>query len=238
MNKVHAIIPARGGSVGIPRKNIALVGEHPLLAYSIKACQLCRHIDRVIVSTEDEEIADVARFYGAEVPFMRPQEHSANNSRDVGFLSHFFDNIDTEQVALIRPTTPLRDPEKMSEAIVAFFEHKDEITSLRTLNAVNQSPYKLFQLENNICKGMFPDFNGIKNYSNLPRQMFPRCYEGNGLIDLVKKETVAKGDAFGDKIYGFVIDKLVDIDSKFDLEILKLQINTEKDLLTKHLEML
>ena len=76
----------------------------------------------------------------------------------------------------------------------------------------------------------------MKDYSNLPRQEFPPCYEGNGHIDIVNRTTVERGTAFGTKIYAFIVDKIIDIDVPFDLEILRLQIKTEKDLLTKHLE--
>jgi len=236
MRKLCAIIPARGGSVGVPKKNISLVNGHPLIAYSIVACKMCSNIDRIIVSTDDEQIASIAMKYGAEVPFLRPAEFATSTSRDVEFLKHFFEQIAVDDVALIRPTTPLRDPKIMEQAIEIYLHNKKDISSLRSLNKINQSPYKMFGIKNNICHGFFTDFNGIKNYSNLPRQAFPDCFEGNGHIDIVKRKTVEAGDAFGSEIYGFIVDKLIDIDSKFDLEIFKLQINTNNDLITKHLE--
>tara|TARA_R110001583_G_scaffold6509_6_gene33018 strand:- start:14788 stop:15504 length:717 start_codon:yes stop_codon:yes gene_type:complete len=236
MKKMTAIIPARGGSVGIPRKNIAMVGDHPLIAYSIIACKLAKRIDRIIVSTDDLEIASVAKSYGAEVPFIRPAEFARNDSRDVEFLKHFFENIDVDDVALIRPTTPLRDSSIIDKGVDTYYSVKDKISSLRSLNKVTQSPYKMFGVENNFCTGLFESFGGVKNYSNLPRQAFPDCYEGNGHIDIVNRQTVSQGDAFGDKIYAFIVDKIVDIDVVFDLEILKLQIHSEKDLLTNYLE--
>lgn len=236
MKKITALIPARGGSVGIPRKNISIVNGHPLIAYSIIACKLVKDIGRVIVSTEDEEIAEISRLYGAEVPFMRPSKYASNMSRDIEYLRHFFDLIPEEEIALLRPTTPLRDPSVMSSAIATYYENKQNISSLRSVNRIDHTPYKMFKIENNICDGYFHDFEGIKNYTNLPRQMFPLCYEGNGHIDIVKKTTVESGDSFGNKIYGYVVEKITDIDVRFDLEILKLQINTRKDLLSKHLK--
>ncbi len=236
MSKITALIPARGGSVGIPRKNIAIVNGHPLIAYSIIACKLTSQIGRIVVSTDDSEIAEISKLYGAEVPFMRPKEYATNTSRDIEFLKHFFDKDGAEEIALIRPTTPLRNPSIMNRAIDTYYENKSKISSLRSINRVKQTPYKMFRLEDNICRGFFNDFDGIKNYSNLPRQTFPCCYEGNGHIDIVKKTTVETGDSFGNNIYGFVVDKITDIDARFDLEILKLQIDTRKDLLTKHLE--
>ena len=90
---ITAIIPARGGSKSIPRKNIVDVGGHPLISYSIDVCKQAKNIDRIIVSTEDEEIAEISKSYGAEVPFIRPSELSQDNSTDVGFLKHFFDQV-------------------------------------------------------------------------------------------------------------------------------------------------
>ena len=89
---ITAIIPARGGSKSIPKKNIVDIGGHPLIAYSIVACQLSQTIDRVIVSTDDLEISTIATSYGAEVPFRRPAELAQDGSTDVGFLKHFFGN--------------------------------------------------------------------------------------------------------------------------------------------------
>lgn len=236
MKYITAVIPARGGSRGIPRKNIVKVGNHPLIAYSIAACKMSKRINRIIVSTDDEEIASIARTHGAEVPFMRPPEYATAASRDVDFLQHFFENIDVDEVALIRPTTPLRDPAVMDAAIDLYFKCDSSITSLRSVALVEQSPYKTFEIRDNICYTLFESYKGIKNYSNLPRQEFPPCYQGNGHLDIVKKNTIQTGDAFGDKIYGFIVDRLVDVDVPFDLEVLRLQINTHNDLITKFLE--
>jgi CMP-N,N'-diacetyllegionaminic acid synthase len=228
---ISAIIPARGGSKSIPHKNIADVGGFPLIAYSIAACKLSNNIDRVIVSTEDEKIADISEKYGAEVPFLRPEEHSRDDSTDVGFLTHFFNNVDVDQVALIRPTTPFRNPEYMDEVINIYFEVKNNITGLRTVEEINENPYKVYKMENNICGGFFDNFEGNKDYTNLPRQTFPTAFVGNGHIDIVKKETVMKNTTFGGKVYGCVCDNMVDIDSPFDLKIARIEIKSGNQLL-------
>jgi N-acylneuraminate cytidylyltransferase len=233
--KIHAIIPARGGSKGIPRKNIKLLGGHPLLAYSIAACKMSENIDRIIVSTEDEEIAAIARQYGAEIPFMRPVEHSKDTSTDVDFLKHFFKNIDAEEVALVRPTTPLRNPYIMDEIVELYFAEKEEISGFRSVNQLNESPYKLFQVIEGRCRGFFKDFNGIKEYSNLPRQTFPMAYEANGHLDIVKKETVEKGTTFGTEIGAHVGPSVIDIDSIEDFKYAEYQLATQENILVKHL---
>ena len=110
MRQISALIPARGGSKGIHKKNIKLLHGHPLIAYSIIACKMSDMIGRIIVSTDDEEIAEVALKYGAEVPFMRPAELATDKSRDMEVIKHYFDVTGDADVAYIRPTTPLRDP--------------------------------------------------------------------------------------------------------------------------------
>ena len=149
---ITAIIPARGGSKNIPRKNIVDLNGHPLVAYSIAACKLCKDIDRIIVSTEDKEIAEISKQYGAEVPFMRPSKYSTNESTDVGFLTHFFENINVDSVALIRPTSPFRDPKFMSMAIKRYYTIQDTtfITGFRTISEVHENPYKAFKNFNHL----------------------------------------------------------------------------------------
>lgn len=228
---ITAVIPARGGSKGIPRKNIVDVGGYPLIAYSIAACKISKKIDRIVVSTEDEEVAQIAMKFGAEVPFMRPAELSQDSSSDIGFLTHFFNNILVEEAALIRPTTPFREPSFMDLTIDEYYSIKDKITGLRTFNEINDNPYKVCMIENNICRGFFEDFSGIKNYINLPRQTFPKAYTGNGHIDIVKKETVLNGTTFGDIIYAKICEKVIDIDSVFDLKLARLEIESGNELL-------
>ena len=192
-----AIIPARGGSQAIPRKSIVEVGGYPLIAYTIAACKLAKNIDRVIVSTEDEEIACIAQKYGGEVPFIRPAEFSQNESSDLGFLGHFFENINVEEVALMRPTTPFRDPCLIDEVVEEYFSMRDGITGLRTIEEIRDNPYKVCKLqEDNICVGFIDNFQGEADYNNLPRQIFPKAFTGNGHIDLVKKETILCGSVF------------------------------------------
>jgi CMP-N,N'-diacetyllegionaminic acid synthase len=238
---MYAIIPARGGSKGVPRKNIIDVGGYPLIAYTIAACRLSKNISRIIVSTEDEEIAQVSEEFGAEVPFIRPAHLSEDNSSDVGFLQHFFDNFEEDEVALMRPTSPFRDPEIIDQSIIEYREAPNDITGFRTVNEINENPYKVVKLVDNYFEGFFPEYNGIKNYTNLPRQTFPKAHTGNGYIDIVKRDTVYQGNTFGHKIYGCKTDPVVDIDSKFDLKIARLltleydriidmlQINIEKE---------
>tara|TARA_Y100000034_G_C6816273_1_gene367261 strand:+ start:130 stop:855 length:726 start_codon:yes stop_codon:yes gene_type:complete len=228
VNNITAIIPARGGSKGVFRKNIKLLGDHPLIAYSIVACKLSKNIDRIIVSTEDKEIANIAKQYGAEIPFMRPEKYSKDDSTDGGFLNHFFENINVDEVALIRPTTPLRNLKFMDKGIDLFFEKRDEISGLRSVQKAEESPYKLFQLKNGLCRGFFEHYHGVEKYFNLPRQTFPQTYKANGHIDIVKKETLRYGDVFGTKTYAYIGNPISDIDSVEDFEYAEYQIKTKE----------
>ena len=230
-----AIIPARSGSKRVKNKNIRLLGNHPLIAYPIEACLRAKEIDRVFVSTNCENIASIARDYGAEVPFMRPDEMATGLSSDDVFLSHFFSLVECDQVALVRPTSPLRDPFFIDECIVEF-KHacmSREWTGFRTMHQSNHSPYKMFTLdEENTCSGFFTDFRGNKLYTNLPSQIFPAAYIPNGYIDVVKKKFVKNKCTFGDIIYGKVSPKIIDIDDEFDFWLANLQLGTEFDRLS------
>jgi len=235
---INAIIPARGGSKGISKKNLINIGGHPLVAYSIKAAQLCCKIDRVIVSTDDEEIAKVSLEYGAEVPFMRPSEYATDSSSDLGFLKHFFDNVEGNEVALLRPTTPFRDPCYMDRVIQEYFEDPmiTEITGLRSAEQMGQPIYKMFEIDDSgYFKKIFPDFDGIIDYTNLPRQKFPKAYNPNGHIDIVKRNTVERGSVFGDKITACISEKVVDIDDSYDAKIASLIVGSDLDYLSKHM---
>jgi N-acylneuraminate cytidylyltransferase len=206
------------------------------MSYAIVAPLLCKKIDRVVVSTDNEEIAKIAKKYGAEVPFMRPKEYATDSSSDFGFLKHFFDNIPCDEVALIRPTTPFRNPEFMDEVIEMYFDNKDKMTGLRTAEVMNRPAYKQFKISGKYFEKLFDNFNGIKDYSNLPRQEFPLTYSPNGHIDIVKRETIENGSVFGDKIYAVVCEKMVDIDDLDDLEIANYLIGSRFDTLSKHIK--
>lgn len=221
MRKINAVIPARGGSKRIHRKNLALINNKPLIAYTIELCRALDIVDRVIVSTDDKEIAKVSLNYGAEIPFMRPKAYSLDMSPDNDFLKHFFQEIGCEEALFLRPTTPFREPVLVSQAIKCFWEQEDTITGFRSVNLTGDNPYKMFQMDDdNMCHGFFDDFKGIKDYSNLPRQTFPQAYQANGYVDLIKRKTLfTQNSVYGARIYGFITPKTIDIDLPDDLKL-------------------
>lgn len=220
-----ALIPARGGSKGVPGKNIKSLHGSPLIFYSIDACRKSSLIDRVIVSTDDQEIADISQKFGAEIPFLRPAELAQDNTTDYEVLKHFLSVFDCDSVAYIRPTTPIRDIKTIDEAIDLYRDKENSITSLRSMHRFSESPYKMFRInENGFCEGFFEEFNGNKNYTNLPRQSFPAAYQPNGYIDIVKRKTIEDGTTYGAKIYPYVTEAVIEVDTQFEFDLLELQI--------------
>ena len=153
MNNVIAIIPARSGSKSLIDKNIRLLSGHPLIAYSIAIVKLSQKIDRVIVSTNSQGYADIAKQYGAEVPFMRPDKYSTDAATDKGFLVHAMSWIKENEGRVpeywvhLRPSTPLRSVEIVDSAINEIMKSQDA-TSLRSGHKAPESPLKWFVKDN------------------------------------------------------------------------------------------
>ena len=150
--EVLAIIPARGGSKGIPRKNIKVFAGHPLIAYSIQAGLQARGVSRVIVSTDDEEIAAVARAYGAETPFLRPAELAEDRTLDLPVFQHALDwlaeheGYRPEALVQLRPTSPVRPPDLVDQAVETLLAHP-EADSVRGVVPAGQNPHKMWRID-------------------------------------------------------------------------------------------
>lgn len=227
--KILALIPARGGSKGVPGKNIHRLSGYPLIAYSICVAKMIKGIDRLIVSTDSSEIADIAREYGAEVPFMRPAEISGDNSTDLELFKHAIKWLEKEgslpsMFIHLRPTTPLRDPAVVGRAIKEL-DSRPEATSLRSVHEFSEPPHKMFQIDpSGYLKGFFPD-DPRQEYYNLPRQSFPKAYHPNGYVDIIKTEFVKRNNALhGPYMLGFITDLSTEVDRKQDFEFLEFQL--------------
>ena len=170
MKKIAALIPARGGSKGVHKKNIKKLAGYPLIAYSIEACLKTGNISDVYVSTDDDEIAQISKKYGAKVPFRRPKEYSQDNSTDNQVINHFFNFFDSdfhENIAFIRPTTQLRDPRIITDCIDMFWENYERCSSVRSMHELPESPYKMYRLDDHgYCAGFL-------NIDNKMSYMFP-----------------------------------------------------------------
>lgn len=219
--KTFAIIPARGGSKGLPKKSIALLDGFPLIAYSIAAAKLSKKIERIIVSTDSEEMAEVARQFGAETPFMRPGEFARDNSPDIEFIEHAIswllknEGKAPEYLAHLRPTTPLRKPQDIDRALELLIAHP-EATSLRSGHEIRESPYKLFGIQDGYFTGLFPQ-DPRPEYWNLPRQAFPPVYQPDGYVDILKTDFTQKTHTMhGGKILAFISPDTGEIDKQED----------------------
>ena len=152
MTEVLALIPARGGSKSIPRKNIRPFAGHPLIAYSIAAGLWAETVTRVIVSTDDNQIAAVARRYGAETPFLRPDEYSQDNTPDLPVFQHALnwlaehEGYRPEIVVHLRPTSPFRRVSHIDEAVYRLLA-RPEADAVRTVCVPFQNPFKMWRIE-------------------------------------------------------------------------------------------
>ena len=224
-DEILAIIPARGGSKSIPRKNIRPFAGHPLLAYSIAAAVQSEMVTRVIVSTDDQEIAAVARAYGAEVPFLRPSELARDETTDLPVFQHALQWLADEEayrpamVIQLRPTSPLRPRTCVDDAIAILREHPDA-DSVRGVVPSGQNPYKMWRLGDE--DRMQPLLtNELHEPYNMPRQQLPPTFWQTGHIDVIRAGTILeKHSMSGDIILALRIhrDYTVDIDTTRDWE--------------------
>lgn len=222
---VLALIPARGGSKGIKMKNIKEFRGKPLIYWSIKLALDCKIVNRVIVSTDNENIKRVAEECGADVPFLRPKEISGDLSTDYEFIKHCLEYLkengedEPDIIVQLRPTYPTRKLDILNETLDIFIKKIDKYDSLRTVYEMEKSPYKMYNIEDGELKPLFKEVKGIKEPYNQCRQLLPRTYIHNGYIDLIKTEIVEKkGSITGDRIYPYLMSKeeYHDIDTEED----------------------
>jgi CMP-N,N'-diacetyllegionaminic acid synthase len=228
-----AIIPARSGSKGVPGKNINLLGGIPLFAFSILAAKMMENVERVIVSTDSQEYADIANSFGAETPFLRPTDISGDTATDYELFAHViqwfkeYENYQPEYLLHLRPTTPLRNPDILDQAVDLFMSKKNEASSLRSGHAASESPYKWFlKDENNYFKGLRDDLTPEK--VNLPRQSFPTVYVPDGYIDILKTSVIENEKTLhGNKMLVFESPHCVEVDTMDDFKYLEYQIEND-----------
>ena len=227
MTEILALIPARGGSKGIPRKNIRSFAGFPLIAWSIAAAKQSQFVRRVIVSTDDEEIAAVAHAYGAETPFLRPTEFAQDNTTDLPVFQHAIQWLEENEgykpeiVIQLRPTSPIRPKDCVDSAVKLLMNHADA-DCVRGVVPAGQNPYKMWRFagDNQPMKPVL-EVEGIAEPYNAPRQILPPVYWQTGHIDAIRVSTIKeKNSLTGEVIYPLVIDPryTVDIDNLSDWE--------------------
>ncbi len=217
-NEVLVVIPARGGSKGIPRKNIRLLAGYPLIAYSIEIARQSSLVTRIIVSTEDEEIATIARELGAEVPFLRPPELAQDDTRDLPVFQHALNWLNEKEgyvpdaVVHLRPTTPIRERDSLDRAIKLLIDHPAG-DSVRAVVVPDKNPFKMWTIRPDGMMNPLIQLDDIQEAYNAPRQSLPDAYWHSGQIDVIRPETLlVKNSMTGDNILPIILDPLYSVD--------------------------
>lgn len=240
--KVLAVIPARAGSKSVPHKNIRNIGGKPMLAHSIDHARASKYINRIIVSTDSEEYAGIAKEYGAEVPFLRPAEYATDTALDYDVFYHALTWLkENEQyipdvVVQLRPTYPIRRSEDIDNMVDMLLKHP-EADSVRSMAKAIEIPYKMWMLKDNGMKNgeenhkmlrdgkgaaigqIIPLIKDIPECYNMPRQQLPVVYFQNACIDVFRPEVILeKHSMSGDCILGYEMNENYDIDTEEDFE--------------------
>jgi len=233
--KILAVITARGGSKGVPRKNIRLVCGKPLIAYSIEtALQVRDRLYRIIVSTDDAEIADISRQYGAEVPFMRPAELAADKSPTLPVLQHAVrfveeqDKVRLDWVLLLQPTSPLR---KKDDILVTL--ELAQLSDCDSVISVVQTPtHPLFMKR--IENGQLLSFSDVlvEKEGTRRQDAQPPAYVRNGAIYLTRRDVLMERNSiWGRFIRPYVMppERSVNVDSELDLILAEIMLQSGTD---------
>jgi CMP-N-acetylneuraminic acid synthetase len=235
--KILAIIPARGGSKGIPNKNMRKLVGKPLIEYTINVAKSSKLINKIIVSTDSQKIANFSKSKKVEVPFLRPRNISKSNSSTIDLINHTIDFLNIHQnyvpdiITILQPTSPLRTVEILDKSIKSL---KNSQTSSCVLGVakVKNHPFLCFESKNSFLKPSKSDFQ--KYYQ---RQQFPTFFYPTGSIYTFWNKTLKKyGNIYGPKIKPLLIDidDSIDIDSPYDLFQAEMKIKNWKKFMTRY----
>lgn len=216
---IIGLIPARGGSKSIPRKNLAMLAGRPLLAHTTAAALAARQLDRTLLSTDDDEIAAAGRDLGIEVPFLRPPELSGDTADMLPVMRHTLDFLDAQGVVatalvLLQPTSPLRRAEHIDAAIELFVAQGADTVVSVTEVPHQFNPVSVMTLDGATLRPFLP------GPAILRRQDKPHVVARNGpAILIVGRETLHRGTLYGEKTLGYVMSAKdsLDIDEPDDL---------------------
>jgi len=234
MNDVLALIPARGGSKRVPRKNILPLSGKPLIAYTIETARKAGSLNRIIVSTDDREIAEAAVKYGAEVPFMRPTEISGSESTEFEFYMHALEwlnkneNCEPGLIVTLYPTSPFRKSETIDKAVELMRAHP-EADSLRSIKPCSEHPYKMWLMKED---GFIRPFVKTEdsNTQTFSTQMFPKVYIQNASIYITKPSTLRlKKSPIGDTVIPLIMseEESVDINTPLDFKFAEIYLRQQ-----------
>jgi CMP-N-acetylneuraminic acid synthetase len=230
--RVLVVVPARGGSKGIPRKNLQLLAGKPLVAHAVETGLSASLVSRVLCSTDDAVIADVARAAGAEVPFLRPGELAADASEDWPVFVHALEYLDRYEgwrpdvVVNLRPTSPLRTPRHVDDAIRLLLETGAD--SVKAVCLARQHPHKMWLRHSD--GGMEPFLKTpfrLERGPDVPRAQLEDVYWQNGVVDATRREVIfEQGVMIGKRVAGLITEpaESIDIDTPLDLQLAELLI--------------
>lgn len=241
--KILGVILARGGSKSITKKSIAICAGKPLMWYTINAANKSKLIDRLIISTDDQEMADYAQKEGVEVPFMRPKELAEDDTPDLSVFKHLLNELKRSEgyipdiVVHLRPTTPLKSAEDIDRGIQLICDDEN-IDSVRSVCEPLHTPFKMYTINNEtnllepILTKEFPKlYKKHPEFFNLPRQMLPEIYRHSGYVDVIRTDVILnKNSMSGNKIRPLYFESWrdIDIDSEHDLKYAEFIINNKK----------
>lgn len=231
MEKILAVIPARGGSKGVKRKNIRELNGRPLIAWTIEQAKKSKYIDRVVVSTEDEEIAKISKEYGAEVPFLRPEELAKDHTSGIDPVIHCIEWLEKNQkyhadyVVLLQCTSPKRKAEQIDEAIEKMLSQQGRADSIISVCRAEHSPYWMQKVNDS---GLLEDFIRHDRVSYARRQDLPEVFRLNGAIYIAKTKSLLENRDFQtNRTLPYIMDEFssLDIDNELDFRIAELIMN-------------
>jgi CMP-N-acetylneuraminic acid synthetase len=221
---VLGLIPARGGSKGIPRKNIAPCGGKPLIGWTCDAARGAACLTRTIVSTDDAEIAEVARAHGVEAPFLRPAELSSDTAKSVDVANHALDWLEREQgwradvLVLLQPTSPMRVARHIDEAFALLVASVDSVASVVEVPH-RYKPWAILELDDGLLRYVE---RGDLPFDRQRRQGQPTLYTRNGPVVVVTHtRAIRAGSHYGERSAAYVMSHAdsIDIDDPYDLEL-------------------
>jgi len=230
--EVLGVIVARGGSKGIPKKNIALCAGKPLIWYTIDAAKKSKHITRLIISTDDEAIAAIAREHGVEVPFMRPKELAEDGTPDLPVFQHALRKLEEKEgyfpdaVVHLRPTTPLKSADDIDKGVQLLID-TPEAHSVRSVCEPLHTPFKMYKLDEGetmlkpLLTGAYPGvFETYAEPYNMPRQILPKVWRHSGYVDIVRPTVILDMNSMsGSQILPLFFEEWRDIDIDYENDL-------------------
>ena len=217
-----ALVPARAGSQRVPGKNVRELAGHPLLAYTVAAARESGVFTEVVVSTDSEEIAEVARAYGAAVPGLRPAEMSTATSPDVEWVVHVMGDRDEDAFAILRPTSPFRTAATIRRAWAQFEALGDRVDSLRAVELVKQHPGKMWLVEGDLMRPLLEQGAGEVPFHSTQYAALPAVYVQNSSLELAWRGVLdgSRPTIAGERVAPFLTEGLegLSIDYPEDFE--------------------